>query len=77
MRKTVIDPATVHSDSRTEPEWFDLEEMAKVEVTSEDPSFPVESATLRHGRGTRGEPIVLPLLVTDALLKLRLRECRG
>ena len=37
MRKTVIDPATVHSDSRTEQEWFDLEEMAKVEVTSEDP----------------------------------------
>jgi hypothetical protein len=50
VRKTVIDPATVHSDSRTEQEWFDLEEMAKVEVTSEDPSFPVESA-LVSGKG--------------------------
>ena len=44
MRKTVIDPATVHSESRTEQEWLDLEEMAKVEVTSEDPRFPLESA---------------------------------
>ena len=50
MRKSVIDPATVHSDSRTEQEWFDLEEMAKVEVTSEDPRFPVESA-LVSGKG--------------------------
>jgi hypothetical protein len=54
VRKTVIDPATVHSDSRTEQEWFDLEEMAKVEVTSEDPSFPVESALVsRKGPGWR------------------------
>ena len=44
MRKTVIDPATVHSESRTQQEWLDLEEMAKVEVTSEDPRFPLESA---------------------------------
>jgi hypothetical protein len=50
VRKTVIDPATVHSDSRTEQVWFDLEEMAKVEVTSENPSFPVESA-LVSGKG--------------------------
>jgi len=54
VRKTVIYPATVHSDSRTEQEWFDLEEMAKVEVTSEDPSFPVESAlVLGKGPGWR------------------------
>jgi hypothetical protein len=39
VRKTVIDPATVHSELRTE-QWLDLEEMAKVEVTSEDPRFP-------------------------------------
>jgi hypothetical protein len=44
VRKTVIDPATVHSESRTQQEWLDLEEMAKVEVTSEDPRFPLESA---------------------------------
>ena len=54
MRKTVIDPATVRSDSRIEEGWLDLEEMAKVEVTSEDPSFPVESALVsRKGPGWR------------------------
>jgi hypothetical protein len=37
MRKTVIDPATVRSELRPEQEWLDLEEMARVEVTSEDP----------------------------------------
>jgi len=54
MRKTVIDPATVHSEPRTEQEWLDLEEVAKVEVTSEDPSFPLESALVsRKGPGWR------------------------
>jgi hypothetical protein len=50
MRKTIIDPATVHSGPHTEQEWLDLEEMAKVEVTSEDPRFPIESA-LVSGKG--------------------------
>jgi hypothetical protein len=50
MRKTVIDPAAVHSRPQSEQEWFNLEEMAKVEVTSEDPGFPVESA-LVSGKG--------------------------
>ena len=55
MRKTVIDPATVRSEPRTEQEWLDLEEEAKVEVTSEDPSFPLESA-LVSGKGPGGRP---------------------
>jgi hypothetical protein len=50
MRKTIIEPASVHSEPRTEQEWFDLEEVAKVEVTWEDPSFPLESA-LVSGKG--------------------------
>ena len=50
MRKTIIDPATVHLEPQTEHEWLDLEEIAKVEVTSEDPRFPIESA-LVSGRG--------------------------
>ena len=54
MRKTIISPATVHSERRTEQEWLDLEEVAKVEVTSEDPSFPLESALVsRKGPGWR------------------------
>ena len=50
MRKTVIDSATVRSEPRTEQEWLDLEEVAKVEVTSEDPSFPLDYA-LVSGKG--------------------------
>jgi hypothetical protein len=50
VRKTVIGPATVHPEVRTERKWLDLEEVAKVEVTSEDPSFPLESALL-SGKG--------------------------
>jgi hypothetical protein len=53
MRKTIIEPASVHSEPRTEQEWFDLEEVAKVEVTWEDPSFPLESA-LVSGKGRAG-----------------------
>jgi hypothetical protein len=44
VRKTVIDPTSVRSDSRSEQAWLDLEEIAKVEVTSEDPRFPIEDA---------------------------------
>jgi hypothetical protein len=50
MRINVIDPATIQSDSNIEQEWLDIEEMAQVEVTSEDPSFPIESA-LVSGKG--------------------------
>jgi hypothetical protein len=50
MRKSVIDPATTHPEQRSEQEWLDLEQVAKVEVTSEDPNFPIESA-LASGKG--------------------------
>jgi hypothetical protein len=54
VRKTVIDLAAVHSEPRPEQEWLNLEEMAKVEVTSEDPRFPLESALVsRKGSGWR------------------------
>jgi hypothetical protein len=44
VRKTIITSATVHSGPHTEREWLDLEQIAKVEFTSENPSFPIESA---------------------------------
>ena len=50
MRKSVIDPVTIHPQRRSEPEWLELEQMAQVEVTSEDPNFPIESA-LASGKG--------------------------
>lgn len=46
MRKTVTGSAESRSDSRTEQRWLDLEKIAKAEVTSEHPSFPVESALI-------------------------------
>ena len=51
MRKSVIDPVTIHPEQRFEQEWLELEQMARVEVTSEDPNFPIESA-LASGKGT-------------------------
>jgi hypothetical protein len=45
MRKGSIAPvATVQSRPLPEQEWLDIEQVAKVEVTSEDPNFPIESA---------------------------------
>jgi len=43
MRK-VIKPDTSKTAPRSQGEWLDLEEIATVEVTSEDPNFPIESA---------------------------------
>jgi len=74
VRKTLIDPATVHSEMRIKQEWLDLEEVAKVEVTSEDPSFPVESA-LVSGKGPgwrasqRGKQIIR--IIFDKPTRLR------
>jgi len=50
MRKSVIDKVTTHPAQRSEQEWLELEQMAQVEVTSEDPNFPIESA-LASGKG--------------------------
>jgi hypothetical protein len=51
MRKSIIDAATTHPEQRSEQEWLDLEQVAKVEVTSEDANFPIESALARDRQG--------------------------
>jgi hypothetical protein len=43
VRKTVIDTRS-EPRAKPEPEWLDLEKVAKIEVTSEDPGYPLESA---------------------------------
>ena len=43
MRKRVTGSNFHGAPSRNES-WLDLEELAQVEVTSEDPAFPIESA---------------------------------
>jgi len=48
MRKTVID--TTSRPPHSQEKWLDLQKIARVEVTSEDPNFPIESA-LSAGAG--------------------------
>jgi hypothetical protein len=67
MRKTIINSDTVDPQLRSQEKWLDLEELATVEVTSEDPHFPIESALTAKGgpgwraaeRGKQGIRIVL------------------
>jgi len=49
MRKTII-PDPSHEDKTLQSRWLDLEHLARVELSSEDPEFPIESA-LRSGTG--------------------------
>jgi hypothetical protein len=55
MRKTIITPETINPRQNAQDEWLDLEKVAIVEITSEDPKFPIESAlATREGTGWRG-----------------------
>lgn len=52
MRKRVIQGDETPLDTRLDTgEWLDLEELAQVEVTSEDPAYPVEGALLLGRQG--------------------------
>jgi len=44
MRKTIIGSESINQRQDTEQGWLDLEKLAAIEVTSEDPDFPIESA---------------------------------
>ncbi len=49
MRKTVINLDAARPRPTTEENWLDLQDIARVEVTSEDPNFPIESALYANG----------------------------
>src|SRR6266852_4400898 len=54
MRKKVINSDTINPRSHSQEAWLDLEEIARVEVTSEDTNFPIEAAlTAGEGSGWR------------------------
>lgn len=54
MRKRIVDQAPSHSRSESPGSWLDLGQIATVEVTSEDPNFPIESVfNGGDGRGWR------------------------
>jgi len=84
MRKRIVAQADRAPHSRSEVRWLDLERIAEVEVTSEDPSFPIESALAlaSAGQGWRaakpGEQLVR--LIFDAptvLHRIRLEFCEA
>jgi hypothetical protein len=45
MRKRILEPNTAELPS-TEPDWLDLERLARVELSSEEPAHPVEAALI-------------------------------
>ena len=49
MRKHIIN-ATEPNPPETSEKWLNLEEIARVEISSEDPQYPIESA-FAHGEG--------------------------
>ena len=51
MRKRVTSPVVPQDPATPDPEWLDLEQLAQVEVTSEDIAHPIESA-LVPGEGS-------------------------
>jgi hypothetical protein len=44
MRKRIVGPRHAQQGGQSDRGWLDLEQIATVEVTSEDPNFPVECA---------------------------------
>jgi hypothetical protein len=51
VRKSIIDRLTIKRAHDFEQDWLAIEQLAEVEVTSEDPNFPIESALLL-GKGS-------------------------
>jgi hypothetical protein len=44
MRKEIVGQKTVAGEGRSAAEWLDLASIARVQLTSEDPAFPLENA---------------------------------
>jgi hypothetical protein len=44
MRKRIVTSHPAQARGESDEGWLDLEQIATIEVTSEDPSFPIESA---------------------------------
>jgi hypothetical protein len=78
MRKTIIEPETINPRQSAQDEWLDFEKVATVEITSEDPKFPIESAlATREGPGwraaERGQQVIRLVLENPrALRRIRL-----
>jgi hypothetical protein len=49
MRKRIVESDSVERAGGSEQGWLDLDQIATLEVTSENPSFPIESAFSANG----------------------------
>lgn len=49
MRKSVLESHRTRTTSPPEENWLEVERRATVEVTSEDPAFPIESVFTNNG----------------------------
>ena len=56
MRKSIFSPDDA-AKTPTSGNWLDLETLARVEVTSEDPAFPIENALTGAITQVRGVPL--------------------
>ncbi|HJY75221.1 MAG TPA: hypothetical protein VKE95_01255 [Burkholderiales bacterium] len=75
MRKTISPAMSTRSDG-FEPAWLDLERLARVEVSSEDPAHPVEEALLGRASGWHAAasgPQTLRLCFDEPQLLQRIR----
>jgi hypothetical protein len=74
MRKKIVGSQGAAADREADQRWIDLERVATVEATSEDPAFPVEAAfDPSDGRGWRASQKVEQQirLVFDAPVAIR------
>jgi len=82
MRKRIVGSHHVRPAVESEQGWLDLEQIATVEVTSEDPGFPVEYAFglkdgpgwRAHGVGEQQIRIIFDNPVTLERIELRFHE---
>ena len=51
MRKSVISATPPTAQRDDDQGWLDLDQLASVQVTSEDPKFPIEAALSLEGPG--------------------------
>ena len=53
MRKRIVDKYRAAATADRDAGWMDLDQIATVEVTSEDPGFPIDSVFTGSGEGWR------------------------
>jgi hypothetical protein len=79
MRKNIIN-VNKQRVSESEQKWLQIDELARVEVTSEDPNFPIDSALSSAGPGWRAAEggIQIIRIIFDkpmSLKRIRLEFC--